>query len=127
MRHVAALAFLVLLVAAGTAGAQPPPVRSWAAPQIETVVGAGLMAPSVTDFRPDDLLTSSELAGALSSLGAEATVTDSYRLVTVRELDAQLVTIAGLRPHARELRLAAESAGLMPRTWLGTETVARML
>jgi hypothetical protein len=127
MRFVATLACFVLLVVAGTAGAQPPPVRSWAAPQIETVVGAGLMAPSVTDFRPDDPLTSSELAGALSSLGAEATVTDSYRLVTVRELDAQLVTIAGLRPHARELRLAAEGAGLMPRTWLGTETVARML
>jgi cell wall-associated NlpC family hydrolase len=127
MRRIALLLSLAFLAATGTAGAQPPLVRSWAAPQIETVVGAGLMAPSVTDFRPEDLLTSSELAVALSSLGAEATVTDSYRLVTVRELDAQLVTISGLRPHARELRLAAERAGLMPRTWLGTETVARML
>jgi cell wall-associated NlpC family hydrolase len=127
MRRIALLLSLAFLAATGTAGAQPPLARSWAAPQIETVVGAGLMAPSVTDFRPDDLLTSSELAAALSSLGAEATVTDPYRRVTVRELDAQLVTIAGLRPHARELRLEAESAGLMPRTWLGTETVARML
>ncbi len=82
----------------------------------------------MTDFRPDDLLTASELAAALSALGAEATVAaDPYRLVTVRELDAQLVSIAGLRPQARALRLAAESAGLMPRPWLGTETVARML
>jgi cell wall-associated NlpC family hydrolase len=127
MRRIAVLLALVLLAVAGTAGAQQPPVRSWAAPQIETVVGAGLMAPSVSDFRPDDLLTASELAAALSSLGAEATVTAPYRLVTVRELDAQLVTIAGLRPQARDLRLAAARAGLMPRTWLGTETVARML
>ena len=125
---IAVLLSLAVLAATATAGAQPPPVRSWAAPQIETVVAAGLMAPSVTDFRPDDLLTSSELASALSSLGAEAAVADDpFRLVTVRELDAQLVTITGLRPHARELRLAAERAGLMPRPWLGTETVARML
>ncbi len=128
MRRIALLLSLAVLAATATAGAQPPPVRSWAAPQIETVVAAGLMAPSVTDFRPDDLLTSSELATALSSLGAEATVADDpFRLVTVRELDAQLVTIAGLRPQARELRLAAERAGLMPRPWLGTETAARML
>ncbi len=128
MRRIALLLSLAVLAATATAGAQPPSVRSWAAPQIETVVAAGLMAPSVTNFRPDDPLTVSELATALSSLGAEATVADDpFRLVTVRELDAQLVTIAGLRPQARELRLAAERAGLMPRPWLGTETVARML
>ena len=126
MRRLALLLSVAFLAATATAGAQPP-VRSWAAPQIDVVVGAGLMAASVTDFRPDDPLTSSELAAALSALGAEATVTDPSRLVTVRELDAELVTIAGLRPQARKLRLAAESAGLMPRTWLGTETVARML
>ena len=128
MRRIALLLSLAVLAATATAGAQPPPVRSWAAPQIETVVAAGLMAPSVTDFRPDELLTSSELASALSSLGAEAAVADDpFRPVTVRELDAQLVTIVGLRPQARELRLGAEFAGLMPRPWLGTETVARML
>jgi cell wall-associated NlpC family hydrolase len=128
MRRIALLLAFAFLGATATAGAQPPPVRSWAAPQIEVVVSAGLLAPSVTDFRPDDPLTASELAAALSALGAEATVAaDPYRLVTVRELDAQLVTIAGLRPQARALRLAAESAGLMPRPWLGTETVARML
>jgi cell wall-associated NlpC family hydrolase len=128
MRRIALLLAFAFLAATATAGAQPPPVRSWAAPQIEAVVSAGLLAPSVTDFRPDDPLTASELAAALSALGADATVAaDPYRLVTVRELDAQLVTIAGLRPQARALRIAAESAGLMPRPWLGTETVARML
>ena len=127
MRRIALLLSLAFLAATATAGAQPPPARSWAAPQIETVVSAGLMAPNVTEFRPDDLLTSAELAGVLASLGADVTLTDPYRLVTVRELDAQLVTLAGLRPQAREVRLAAEYAGLMPRPWLGTETVARML
>ena len=86
MRRIALLLSFAVLAATATAGAQPPSVRSWAAPQIETVVAAGLMAPSVTNFRPDDLLTSSELATALSSLGAEATVADDpFRLVTVRE------------------------------------------
>jgi cell wall-associated NlpC family hydrolase len=49
------------------------------------------------------------------------------RPVTIRELDAQLITLAGLRPSARALRFAALIAGLAPRPWLGTETVARML
>src|SRR5262249_54064625 len=43
------------------------------------------------------------------------------------ELDARLVTLAGLRPAARDIRVAALGAGLTPRSWLGTETVARML
>jgi cell wall-associated NlpC family hydrolase len=47
--------------------------------------------------------------------------------VTVRELDARLVTLAGLRPAAQKIRLAAVAAELEPRPWLGTETVARML
>jgi len=54
-------------------------------------------------------------------------VTDVNQMVSMRELDAQLVTAIGLRPHAREIRLAALGAGLTPRQWLGTETVARML
>jgi cell wall-associated NlpC family hydrolase len=45
----------------------------------------------------------------------------------MRQLDAQLVTLVGLRPVAREIRLAALDAGLAPTSWLGTETVARML
>src|SRR5574340_1270542 len=45
----------------------------------------------------------------------------------MRELDGRLVTAAGLRPAARQIRLAALAAGLQPTQWLGTETVARML
>ena len=127
MRHLGAFICLVFLAAVGTAGAQSPPARSWAAPQIKEVVDAGLMATSAADFRPDEPLTSLELATILASLGMEVTETDIDRTVTIRELDAKLVTALGLRPYARDLRLGAEAAGLFPRTWLGTETAARML
>ncbi len=121
------MACLTFLAAVGVAGAQPLSARSWAAPQIKEVVDAGLMAPSVADFRPDEPLTSVELATLLASLGMEVTERDTDRPVSLRELDAKLVTALGLRPQARVLRLSAESAGLLPRTWLGTETVARLL
>jgi len=85
------------------------------------------MAPSVADFRPNDPLTESELAVVISSLGGSVSVSDPYRPVTVKELDAQFVTLAGLRPEAREIRMAALAAGLAPTQWLGTETVARLL
>jgi cell wall-associated NlpC family hydrolase len=115
-----------LLVSAGTAGAQPA-APSWATPQIKAVVDAGLMAPSVSEFRPDDALTQSELATVLASLGVEIAVTEPDRAVTVRELDGHLVTAIGLRPEARAIRLEAGYAGLAPKPWLGTETIARML
>jgi cell wall-associated NlpC family hydrolase len=127
MRHISLLACVfALLGAAGTAGAQSTP-PSWASPQIEAVVAAGLMAPSVDGFRPDDRLTASELAVVLASFGAEVALTDPDKVVTIRELDAQLVTIAGLRPEARSIRLEAERVGLGPKSWVGTETVARLL
>jgi cell wall-associated NlpC family hydrolase len=131
MRRVVVLGCLALAVAAasptGLPAAAPPPT-SWADPQIQTVVAAGLMAPSVSDFRPGDPLLAGELGVVLASLGApEVVVDDPLRPVTLRELDAQLVSLAGLRPSARALRLAAAYAGLTPRPWLGTETVARLL
>jgi cell wall-associated NlpC family hydrolase len=128
MRRIALLACsLALLVAAGTAGAQAT-VPSWATPQIKAVVEAGLMAPSVAEFRPDEPLTSVELAVILASLGStNVTSPDPDRPVTIRELDARLVTVAGLRPAGRDLRTAAVQAGLAPRQWFGTEAVARLL
>ena len=129
MRRVAAipLAALVLATAAGAANAPSQAARSWATPQIAAVVGVGLMAPSVAEFRPDDPLTATELATVLASLGGAVAVDDPDRLVTMRELDAQLVTLVGLRPLARDIRLAALDADLTPVPWLGTETLARML
>lgn len=119
------LLFSFIAVGVSSAGAAP---RSWATPQIQAVVDAGLMAPSATEFRPDDPLTAGELAIVLSTLGMPfVSVTDVDRPVPMRELDAQLVTAIGFRPYARDLRLDALAAGLAPRQWLGTETVARML
>jgi cell wall-associated NlpC family hydrolase len=126
MRRFALFACAIAFLITGTAGAQPA-APSWATPQIQAVVDAGLMATTVADFRPDDPLTSSELATALGAMGVELLVTDPDKPVTIRELDAQLVTAAGLRPEARALRLEAERVGLTPKPWLGTETIARML
>lgn len=119
----------LLAVALGVAGAaaRSTPTRSWAEPQIEVVVETGLMATSAAEFRPDDPLTWSEFSVVLASLGGIPPVMAPDRLVTVRELDAQLVTLVGLRPAARSVRVAALVVGLSPRPWLGTETVARML
>jgi NlpC/P60 family len=129
MRRAALVASIALWLAcvSGIAGAQPIATRSWATPQIAAVVNAGLMAPSVAAFRPDDALTWSEFATVLASLGVEVAVVDPAKPVTIRQLDAQLVTAVGLRPEARAIRLAALDAGLSPRQWLGTETVARLL
>jgi cell wall-associated NlpC family hydrolase len=116
-----------LLVVAGPAGAQPT-AASWAAPQIRTVVEAGLMGPSTSAFRPDDALTAGELAEVLFGLGqTDVSVANVDAPVTIRELNARLVTVVGLRPEAREIRLAALRAGLGPKQWAGTETVARLL
>jgi cell wall-associated NlpC family hydrolase len=126
MRRFLLLSCALALLVAGTAGAQPA-APSWATPQIQAVVDAGFMAPSVGEFRPDDPLTSIELATILGALGVHLTVTDPYKPVTIRELDAQLVTAAGLRPEARAIRLEAERVGLVPKQWVGTETIARLL
>jgi len=130
MRRLATLplaAFVLVAVVVGPAAARLTAARSWAAPQIATVVDVGLMAPSADVFRPDEPLTATEFAMVLATLGASIAVDDPDRPVTIRELDARLVTLVGLRPVAREIRLAAVAAGLRPTPWLGTETIARML
>ncbi len=102
--------------------------KSWAAPQIASVVLAGIMGPDVASFRPDDALTRGELHDAIVALGKPHTAPlDPLRLVTMRELDAQLVAAAGLLPSARAIRLAARDGGLEPTDMLGTETIARLL
>jgi cell wall-associated NlpC family hydrolase len=115
------------LVITGTAAGARKPAPSFAADQIDAVVAVGLMAPSAASFRPNDPLTESELAVVLASLGTSVSVVDPDRLVTLRELDARLVSLVGLRPAAMQIRLAALNAGLAPKPWLGTETVARLL
>ena len=123
---VVSLAACVVAAVAGSAAARPV-TRSWAAPQIAALVETGLMAPSVAEFRPDDPLTSTELATVLALFGGSVAVVDPNRTVTIRELDARLVSLVGLRSAAMQIRLAALNAGLAPKPWLGTETIARML
>jgi cell wall-associated NlpC family hydrolase len=101
---------------------------SWAAREIAAVVGAGALASDVASFRPDDPITREELYEALTALGKKRPVpTDPLRIVTMRELNAQLVAALGALPASRSIRNAALAAGLSPTAMLGTETVARLL
>ena len=57
-------------------GARPSARSQFASAEIQTVVDAGLMGPSVEAFRPDDPLTASELAVVVASLGGAISVGD---------------------------------------------------
>ena len=144
MRRILALTstILVVLAAAGTSSAAQPAVpstvvpvgpvasviASWADLQIRSVTAAAILGNDPATFRPSDPLTRGELAEALAAWGKRAvTPADPARLVTMRELDAQLVGALGLRPAAQRIRFAARDAGLAPTSMLGTETVARLL
>jgi cell wall-associated NlpC family hydrolase len=128
MQRAAAVCVAALALAStSVASARVAPTTCFATAEIAKVVDAGLMARSVSEFRPQDPLTATELATVVASLGGAISVDDPYRPVTVRELDARLVSLVGLRSAAMQIRLAALNAGLTPKPWLGTETVARML
>jgi cell wall-associated NlpC family hydrolase len=100
----------------------------WADPQIDTVLAAGVMGPSAEAFNPQGALTRGDLAAALEAWGHPIVPpADPSVLVTIRELDARLVVALGLQPAARDFRIAARDAGLIPIPSLGTETVARLL
>jgi hypothetical protein len=131
MRRLAAIAVCLLALPSGAAAAD----RSWAEPQIEAVVEAGLLADSVPGFKPQKPLTQRALAAALEtlSLAAEEPLDYRYpvvvpgRAVTIRELDAALVGFLGLGDTARIVTAALRDAGLAPKAGVGTETVARLL
>jgi cell wall-associated NlpC family hydrolase len=123
-RIVFTLAALSLLAVAPAAEAK----ASWAKPQIKAVVKHGLMAPTPGAFRPKDLLTRGELAEIVGALTSVASVVeDPTALVTVSELDAELVRALGLGPAADLVQAQVAAAGLKPPARLGTETVARIL
>jgi cell wall-associated NlpC family hydrolase len=139
-RHAVLLSCVCMLTGLGAAAAQavhlPEPSanplvavdRSWARGDIRAVVRAGLLAPSLEEFRPEDPLTRGRLFLALARLGLPATLPADYDAeVSIRELDAKLVKAAGLLSSARRLRAVAARSGLKPTRQLGTETVARLL
>jgi cell wall-associated NlpC family hydrolase len=122
-RGLVLLAALAALAAAPTGRAE-----SWAQPQIEIVVAAGLMGPSATEFRPGQPLTRAELGYAMAVLTQrEQVVVDPDRAVTVTGLDGRLVRYLGLRRAARRFRQSVDAAGLNPPRRLGAETAARLL
>ncbi len=133
-----ALALLAAAPAAHAAQLAPPPPAageepgagsaSWAKAEIAAVVAAGLMAPTEVEFRPDDPLTKGELAELIVALGGRAaTPADPARPVKLRELDAALVRLLGLKASARQLKGTLAAAGLAPRSFTATEVVARLL
>jgi hypothetical protein len=121
----------VLALPASALGAD----RSWAEPQIETVVEAGLLADSAEAFKPQKPLTQRALGAALATLSLASVEPVAYRYpvavpgraVTIRELDAALVGFLGLAGSARLVTAALRDAGLAPKAGAGTETVARLL
>ena len=133
------LAVIVLLCPAlfGLSGLTPasaaPPKKSWAQPQIEAVVKAGLFAETVPAFRPQQPLTQSVLGAALEALALQRESTYAYRAVapdrpvTIRQLDAALVGFLGLGDSARSVTAVLNAGGLAPKAGTGTETIARLL
>ena len=131
MRRLAAIALCLLAFPASAAAAE----GSWAQPQIEAIVEAGLLADSVATFKPQRPLTQRALGTALETLASasEEPLAPTYRVlvpgraVTIRELDAALVAFLGLGDAARAVTTALRDAGLAPKAGAGTETVARLL
>src|SRR5262245_20089796 len=102
---------------------------SWAQPQIKIVTAHGLMGGKSASFRPDDPLTSGELADLVSGLTGKsvAAAPNPAMPVTIAQLDAQLVNALGLLPAARQFTAGIRAAGLVPTRYFGTEVVARLL
>jgi cell wall-associated NlpC family hydrolase len=119
---------LALVAALGLAAPAAAEAASWAQPEIRVVVRQGVIGPSVAAFRPEDPLTRSALARAMTAVTGRAhTTTQPERAVRMWELDRALVRAAGLLDSAQAVLAEARAAGLAPPSRLGTEVVARLL
>ena len=122
-----ALLVLVCLAALAIAPAAEGKA-SWAKHDIQAVVAAGLMAPSVAEFRAEATLTKGELTDILVGLGKNPLApADPSLPVKLWELDASFVKALGLGNAAKQFRSALVAAGLRPPNRTGTEVVARLL
>ena len=128
MRRLAAPAALLVAACLAPLAAGAAPVRSWAQPQIDTVVAAGLMGSDAQSFEPDAPLTQADLDGLIGGL-TEQPVEAGYadKPVTMASLDLQLVDALGLGPTAQQLTASARAAGLKVPARFGSEVVARVL
>jgi cell wall-associated NlpC family hydrolase len=117
------LAIISALVAAPVGQA-----ASWARPQIRTVVEAGLMGPSVENFRPGQPVTRGDIGYAIAVLtGEQQVVVDPDHPLTMAQLDRRLAGYLQLRGAANTFRRTAKDAGLDPPYRFGDEVVARLL
>ena len=145
MRRALALTSTILVCArlprARSAAARPPPSivapaapapasrASWADAQIRVVTAVAILGRRSGDVQARSTPSRGASWPTRSRPGESLlpVPADPARLVTMRELDAQLVGALGLLPAARRIRIAARDAGLTPTSMLGTETVARLL
>ena len=126
-RRLFLLCALVALALAPSSAAKP--TASWALPQIEAVVGAGVMGTDVATFHPNDPLTRvalEQLVAGLTHAPPVAAANPAAR-VTMAGLDARLVAALNLPETATLFQTGAKSAGLTPPGRFGNEAVARLL
>jgi cell wall-associated NlpC family hydrolase len=124
---------LLLLCALGALGLAPTsaakPAASWALPQIEAIVGAGIMGTDAATFHPNDPLTRvalEQLVAGLTHATPVAAANPAAR-VTMAGLDARLVNALDLSETAKLFQSGAKAAGLTPPGRFGSEAVARLL
>jgi cell wall-associated NlpC family hydrolase len=129
MRRCSPLLACALVALALAPASSAKPAASWALPQIEAVVAAGVMGSDVATFHPNDPLTRvalEQLVGGLTHSAPLVSPNPTAR-VTMAGLDSRLVNALGLSETARLFSGGARSAGLKPPTRFGTEAVARLL
>jgi cell wall-associated NlpC family hydrolase len=126
-RLVLTCGLIVLLAFAPLSAAKTP--ASWAQPQIQAVVSAGLMGTDVADFHPNDPLTKLALEQLVAGLThtAPQLVANPTAPVTMTGLDTRLVNALTLADTAKLFQQGVTAAGLKPPSRFGTEVVARLL
>src|SRR5919204_172698 len=104
-------------------------LKTWAQPEIQAVVSAGLMGTDAADFHPNDSLTRIALEQLVAGLthSAPQLVANPTAPVTMTGLDTRLVNALGLADTAKLFQQSASAAGLKPPSRFGTEAVARLL
>jgi cell wall-associated NlpC family hydrolase len=105
------------------------PATSWALPQIEALIAAGVMGTDVATFHPNDPLTRSALEQLVAGLTHSVPIAaaNPTARITMSSLDSRLVSALGLSETAKLFEDGARSAGLKPPARFGTEAVARLL
>ena len=126
-RFLLPCAVVALLAFVPVSAAKAP--ASWAQPQIQAVVSAGLMGTDAADFHPNDSLTRIALEQLVAGLthSAPQLVANPTAPVTMTGLDTRLVNALGLADTAKLFQQSASAAGLKPPSRFGTEAVARLL